>query len=53
MPSSIAADDPILTIDAPAVHNAVYHPTSPHIRPGEKRFRGLRTGTHRVAATSK
>jgi hypothetical protein len=31
--------DPILTIDARAVHAAVQHPTCPHIRPGERHCR--------------
>jgi hypothetical protein len=33
--------DPILTIDAPVFHNATQHLTSPYIRAGEKRCRGL------------
>jgi hypothetical protein len=36
--------DPILTIDAPAVHDVSRHLTSPHIRAGERRCRGLEYG---------
>jgi hypothetical protein len=36
--------DPILTIDARGVHNAVQNLASPHIRAAERRCRGLRCG---------
>jgi hypothetical protein len=36
--------DPILTIDAPVLHNAVLHLTSQHDRAGDRRCRGLRRG---------
>jgi hypothetical protein len=39
--------DPILTIDAPGVHNALRHLRSPHICPGEKRCRGSCRGAGR------
>ena len=42
--------DPILTIDAPVVHNAMHHLTSPHIDAGERRCRGLRCGARRGCA---
>ena len=35
-PRRIRTGDPILTIDAPVVHNAMQHHTSPHNRPGER-----------------
>jgi hypothetical protein len=41
--------DPILTIDAPRVRNALQHPTTPHDRAGENRCRGLRRGRGEVA----
>jgi hypothetical protein len=39
--------DPILTIDAPGVHNAMQHLAFPHNRPGEKRCQELRCGAGR------
>jgi hypothetical protein len=42
--------DPILTIDAPVVHNTSQDLTSPHNRAGQGRCRGLRGGAGRGCA---
>ena len=44
--------DPILTIDAPQVHEATHHLMCPHNRAGERRCRGLRVGRREATCSA-